>query len=155
MLWRQVRPRLLWDVRQFAQVTNSRTIAGHTFGANPVPVPEGVTAAIFHFHLVFIERNLTALRVFGSLAATGFPSPGLGVAEGLSVLTVGGNQGGTGKLRQPQPPTVNATRRWGGQFSFPSFLLCEYSTSGIFVGAGECHFSVWVTWLGPPIVGVS
>jgi hypothetical protein len=149
MLWRQVRPRLLWNVSQLAQVTNSRTLAGHLSGANPVRIPEGVTGAIFHYRPVLLERNATAIRVFGSLRNGSFPPAG-GGSEALvfSVLALT-----SGKLRVPVVNTAAASRKAGAPL--PTWLLLEYSTSVIFSGAGECHFVVDVTWLGPPIVGVS
>jgi len=149
MLWRQVRPRLLWDVAQFAQVANSRTLAGHLSGANPVRVPEGVTGAIFNYKPVFIQRNTTAIRVFGSLRNDSFGPIGVSseaLVSSLLALT-------EGRLRVPVVNTAAASRKAGAPF--PTWLLLEYSTSGIFTGDGECHFIVDVTWFGPPIVGVS
>jgi len=149
MLWRQVRPRLLWDVRQFAQVTNSRTSAGHLSGSNPVQVPEGVTDAIFHYTPVLLDRNLSGLRVYGSLGATHFAGAGI-TAETLffSAITLS-----IARLKGHALNTTNAVRKAGAPL--PPWLLLEYTTAVPFVNAGECHFILWVTWLGPPIVGVS
>lgn len=149
MLWRQVRPRLLWDVQVFTQVTNSRTFAGHLSGANPVRVPEGVTGAIFHYEHLTLERNLNGVRVYGSLRPTHFPAAGV-TAE---ALCLGAITLSIDRLRAPAPNTVNATRKVGNLL--PPWLLLEFTTAAPFSGAGECHFLIRVTWLGPPIVGVS
>jgi hypothetical protein len=155
MFWRQVRPRLIWDVTTAVQVTNER-VAGIT-GANPLKVPEGSTGAIFHTSIASSNRTLTAMRIYGGLRNTGFP-PVATITEGVIVHATfaGTGAAGEGKLSVPSANTVNASRpRHGNVFVFPPWILLEYSTAATGTNDLTCHFSVFVTWLGPPYFGVS
>lgn len=152
MLWRQVRPRLLWDVQTFDQVTNNRDGVYLLSGANPVEVPDGAVRASFHIVAQTIERNLSAVRVYGSLSNAGFP--GSVAAEALWSKTLPIAAGNQGLLRTMAPNTIPATRSryFQGQL-LPRWLLLEFTTAAIFTGAGEVHFNVFATWFGPQIGG--
>lgn len=154
-LWRQVRPRMLWNISTAVQVTNARSgfFAGGGGSTNPVQVPEGVTAAVFQVTITNTNRALTAARIFGGLRNAGFPTVG-STTEVIASWGTFNGAGLVGKLRGPQPNTANAVRV-NALDVFPSWLMLEISTSAIAQNDLTCAAVVMVTFLGPPITGVS
>lgn len=149
MLWRQGRPRLLWNVLIDLQVTNER-VAGF-LTPNPVRVPEDAAGAIFQVRVIQNDRVTNAVRVYGALSNSGFPGLAAGT-EALWFKVPGPGAFGIGQLRQPAPQTVNATKK--AMRVLPPWLLLEYTTAAPGVNTNTAQFVVDVTWLSPPIAGV-